>query len=230
MDDMPGWAGRTMVFLRFGAQLVAVNVLIVLGTALGGGVLGLMPALAAGDGLLNRLAQQDASDHLWREFWAAYRTSWRRSNVLGIPIWILGGFIAVDLTMLRAGQATAGQTSAAAALTAAVTLLVLEFVLAMTFLVPVARRYRESALRTWRFVLVAAVTAPVTALAVLVAVFTWVVLIVMWPVLGPLAGVSVPLLVTAWIVDQRLDVIDARSASSAPDALASELDSRTTIS
>jgi len=62
-----------------------------------------------------------------------------------------------------------------------------------------------------------------------VPVSCWFVLVLMWPVLGPLAGLSVPLLVTAWVVDQRLDAIDARPGPTA-EAGADALDSRTTIS
>lgn len=229
MDEVPGWAGRTMVFLRVGAQLVAVNALIALGTA-GGVLLGLMPALAAGTGLLAHLVGGDPSDHLWREFWAAYRAGWRRLNVLGIPFWLVGGFVAVDLAVLRAGEAAAGRSPAAGALTAAVVVLVAALVLALAYLFPVARRYPEPAVRTWRFVLVAAVTAPVTALAVLVPVLAWAVLVLMWPVLGVLAGLSVPLALAGWVVDQRLDAIDARPGSSASATGPVALDSRTTIS
>ena len=89
-----GWAGRVMVFLRVGTQLVAVNVLVVLGTLLGAVVLGTYPALAAGGGLLARLVSGSPSEHLWREFWSAYRAGFRRLNVLGAPL--TAGFVLLD--------------------------------------------------------------------------------------------------------------------------------------
>ena len=63
-DESFGWAGRVMVFLRFATQIVAVNVLVLLGTLAGGVLLGLLPALGSGGSLLARLAAGDPSDRL----------------------------------------------------------------------------------------------------------------------------------------------------------------------
>ena len=78
---------------------------------------------------------------------------------------------------------------------------------------PVARRYEDvPAARTWRFVAVAPLLSPLTALAVLVAFAVLAVTFTYITVLIPLVGLSLPLLVSGWLVDQRLTALDARAA------------------
>lgn len=210
-DDLAvgGWAGRVMVFLRVGTQLVAVNALVVLGTLAGGIVLGAYPALGAGGAALARLAAGSPSEHLWQEFWAAYRAGFRRLNVLGAPL--TGGFLLLALDASVLAAASAGPTRAA--LTVGVVALTGYLLVALATLVPVARRYPDvPAARTWRFVAVAPLLSPVTGLAVLVAFAVLAVTFTYVTVLLPLAGLSLPLLVSGWLVDQRLNALDARAA------------------
>ena len=205
-DAVGGWAGRVMVFLRAGTQVVAVNVLVLLGTLAGGVVLGAYPALGAGGGLLARLVGGSPSEHLWREFWSAYRAGFRRLNLLGAPL--TAGFVllAVDASVLAA--ASAGPTKAA--LTVGVVVLTTYLTVALATLVPVARRYDDAPVtRTWRFVAVAPLLWPLTSLAVLAAFVVLAVTFSAVPVLVPLAGASVPLLISGWLVDQRLTRLDA---------------------
>lgn len=209
-DDLAGgWAGRVMVFLRVGTQLVAVNVLVVLGTLAGAVVLGAYPALAAGGGLLARLAGGAPSEHLWRDFWSAYRAGFRRLNLLGAPLTLGFALLALDASVLAA--ASPGPVKAA--LTVGVVVLTAYLVLALATLVPVARRYDAvPATRTWRFVAVAPLLSPVTSLAVLAVLLVLAVTFTYVTVLVPMAGLSLPLLATGWLVDQRLNTLDARTA------------------
>ena len=204
-----GWAGRVMVFLRVGTQLVAVNVLVVLGTLLGAVVLGAYPALAAGGGLLARLAGGAPSEHLWREFWSAYRAGFRRLNLLGAPL--TAGFVLLALDASVLAAASPGPTKAV--LTVGVVVLTTYLVLALVTLVPVARRYDDvPATRTWRFVAVAPLVSPVTSLAVAAVLVVLAVTFTYITVLVPLIGLSLPLLASGWLVDQRLNTLDARTS------------------
>ncbi|WP_421734806.1 YesL family protein [Cellulomonas sp.] len=210
-DDLAvgGWAGRVMVFLRVGTQLVAVNVLVVLGTLAGGIVLGAYPALGAGGSVLARLAAGTPSEHLWSDFWAGYRSGFRRLNVLGAPLTVGFLLLALDASVLAA--ASAGP--ARAALTVGVVALTGYLLVALATLVPVARRYEGvPATRTWRFVAVAPLLSPLTGLAVLAALAVLAVTFAQVTVLLPLVGLSLPLLVSGWLVDQRLTALDARVA------------------
>ena len=198
-----------MVFLRVGTQLVAVNVLVVLGTLLGAVVLGAYPALAAGGGLLARLVGGSPSEHLWREFWSAYRAGFRRLNLLGAPLTAGFALLTLDASVLAA--ASPGPTKAV--LTVGVVVLTTYLVLALVTLVPVARRYDDvPAARTWRFVAVAPLVSPVTSLAVLAVLVVLAVTFTYVTVLLPLVGLSLPLLASGWLVDQRLTTLDARTA------------------
>ncbi|WP_315095839.1 YesL family protein [uncultured Cellulomonas sp.] len=210
-DDLAvgGWAGRVMVFLRVGTQLVGINLLVVVGTLAGGVVLGAYPALGAGGALLSRLAGGTPSEHVWHDFWTAYRDGFRRLNVLGAPLTVGFLLFALDAAVLAA--ASAGP--ARAALTVGVVALAVYLVVALATLVPVARRYADvPASRTWRFVAVAPLLSPLTSLAVLVAFAVLAVTFTYVTVLVPLVGLSVPLLVSGWLVDQRLTALDARAA------------------
>ncbi|MEZ0448135.1 YesL family protein [Cellulomonas sp. ICMP 17802] len=209
-DDLAvgGWAGRVMAFLRVGTQLVGVNLLMVLGTLAGAVLLGLYPALSAGGSLLARLASGQASEHLWREFWAAYRADLRRLNVLGAPVTVGAVLLGLDAAALLA----APSGPARAALTVAVVGLAAYLLVALATLVPVARRYPASAARTWRFVALAPLLSPLTSVGVLATLVLVAVLVSRVTVLVPLAGLSLPLLATGWLVDQRLTALDQRLA------------------
>ncbi|NNH07989.1 DUF624 domain-containing protein [Cellulomonas fimi] len=205
--EVGGWAGRVMSLLRVATQVVGVNALVLLGTLAGGVVLGLFPALGAGGSLLARLVAGAPSEHPWREFWAQWRSGWRRHNVLGAPAWPVGALLYVDLAVSRFAQGPL-----AAVLTAAVLALGAWFAVAVVTLVAVARRYDEPAGRTWRFVALFPLLSPGVSLAVLVVLAAVAVSVLALPVLGPLVGVALPLLVTGWLVDHRLDTLDARTS------------------
>ena len=98
-------------------------------------------------------------------------------------------------------------------LTVGVVVLTAYLVLALVTLVPVARRYDDvPAARTWRFVAVAPLVSPVTSLAVLAVLVVLAVTFTYVTVLVPLVGLSLPLLASGWLVDQRLTTLDARTA------------------
>ncbi|GAA3818379.1 YesL family protein [Cellulomonas soli] len=204
-DESFGWAGRAMTWLRYGTQLVGINVLIGLGTLAGGVVLGAFPALAAGGTLLARLATGQALPALWSPFWSQWRQGWRRHNVLGAPVWVVLVLLSLDASALQVLDGPA-----AAVLTGGLVVIGGYALIALTFLFPAARRYDTTARRTWRFVAAAPLVSPGTATSVLVTLAA--VALVVWtlPVLGPLLGVSLPLLASGWLVDHRLDTLDAR--------------------
>lgn len=204
--EVGGWAGRVMGVLRVATHVVGVNALVLLGTLAGLVVLGAFPALVAGGRLLARLADGRASDHLWRDFWSAYRSGWRRSNLLGAPAWPIGALLSADAAVVRFVEGPAG-----AVLAAGVLALGAWCTIALLTLVAVARRYEETPPRTWRFVALFPLLSPGTSAAVLVVVAAVGVSVLALPVLGPLVGIALPLLAGGWLVDRRLDALDARS-------------------
>jgi uncharacterized membrane protein YesL len=220
-EDVPGWAGAVMRWLRAGVRVVAVNLLAVAGTLLGGVLLGVLPALAAAQGVLAASAAGDPPASTWRAFWGAYRGGFRRANRLGAPLLVAGVVLAADVLALpvlaegSAGTGAAGTgpagTGAAAVAAAGVLLLGAAVLVLGAWFLPVLRRYDEPFGRTWRFLLLAPLSSPGTSLAVLVTLGA--VGFAGWhlTVLLPLAVVAVALLLTGLVVDRRLDTIDARS-------------------
>ncbi|WP_265522796.1 DUF624 domain-containing protein [Oerskovia flava] len=218
IDGEPGgWAGRVMVFLRVAAHLVAVNLLVGLGTLVGLGVGGLFPALDAGGRLLARLAAGDPSDRLWRDFWSAFARGWRRSVLVGVPFWCAGAFVAADLLVLRAVAPLDGGP-VAALLLGGVVLLAVYLLVALAYVPPTLRRYDEPVGRTLRFVALAPLLSPLTALAVAVTTVVVVMACTAVSVLAPLVALSLPLLLGGLLVDRWLDVIDRAAATSPAQA------------
>lgn len=225
-----GWTGRVMTVLRVVAHLVAVNLLVLAGTLLGGVLLGAFPALAAGSAALRGVASGSPSERLWHDFWSAYRTSWRRMNLLGAPFWCVGAVLAVDALVLASAQ-----DGAPVALWAGLAVITAYGAVAVAFLLPSARR-GEGAVRTWRFVALAPALSPATSAAVLVTLAALAVVALRATVLLPLVGVSLPLLLTGWLVEHRLNALEAAQATPEPEIPATSgaaptpaVDSRTTI-
>ncbi len=205
-DDVPGWAGRVMTVLRFVTQAVAINLLILAGTLAGLVVAGLAPALHAGGTLLARLVDGDPSDHLWRDFWAAWSGSWRRTTLLGLPLVAAALVLLLDAQVLRVMDGPA-----AVALRTGGVLVTAWVVVVTAYLPAVTRRYDEPWAPTWRFLVLAPALAPLTAVAMLVTCTVVVVTLVYVPVLGPLVGISAPLLATGLLADGHLDRLDTQT-------------------
>jgi uncharacterized membrane protein YesL len=217
-EDVPGWAGAVMRWLRVAVRVVAVNLLALAGTLLGGVLLGVLPALAAAQGVLAASTAGDPPASTWRAFWSGYRGGFRRVNRLGAPLLVAGVALVADVLALPVlagaggpGAGGPGATGAAAVAAAGVLLLGAAALVLGAWFLPVVRRYDESFGRTWRFLLLAPPSSPGTSLAVLVTLGA--VAFVGWHVtaLLPLGAVAVALLLTGLVVDRRLDAIDARA-------------------
>ncbi|WP_390619657.1 DUF624 domain-containing protein [Cellulomonas timonensis] len=219
-----------MTALRVAAHLVGVNVLILAGTLLGGVLLGAFPALAAGGAVLGGIRSGSPSERLWHDFWSAYRASWRRMNLLGAPFWALAVMLAADALILSGAR-----DGAPVALWAGLAAIAAYGAVSLAFLLPSARR-GEGAARTWRFVALAPALSPATSAAVLVTLCALAVVAAWATVLLPLMGVSLPLLLTGWLVEHRPDALEAARAAPEPETPATSgaaptpaVDSRTTI-
>ena len=72
-------------------------------------------------------------------------------------------------------------------------------------------RYRDSVTSTWRTAFVLPLVSPVMSLSLLVTLAAAVVAFSAMPVLVPLVGASLPLLLAGWLVDRRLAGLEQRS-------------------
>jgi len=211
-DDVTGWAGAVMRWLRVAVRLVAGNALVLLGTLRGGVVLGVLPALSAAGTVLAATAAGDPPDSLWQAYWSAYRAGFRRANRLGWPLLVVAALLGADALTLPLLASATGSTGPAAVAAAGLVVLGAGLLVVGAWFLAVLRRYDEPFGRTWRFLLLAPAASPGTALAVLVTLAA--LALVGWhlTVLVPLAGVSAAVLLTGVVVDRRLDRIDATVA------------------
>lgn len=210
MNDAPlGWAGRLMQWLRFATRLVLVNVLFVAG-ALGGLVLfGLFPAAVAASTVLGRLRQGDGGDHVVRDFAKVYRSRFWYANRVGGIFWLAG--VVLCLNVLTVLAPSGGVLSAPVRLV----LLVLAAVAGLGTLaaaaaaVALCSRYRDPLAGIWRTAFVLPLVSPLMSLSLLATLAAAGVIFSAMPVLLPLVGASVPLLLSGWLVGRRLAVLEA---------------------
>jgi uncharacterized membrane protein YesL len=211
-EDVPGWAGAVMRWLRVVARVVAVNLLALLGTLLGLVLLGALPALGAASTVLAATAAGDPPESVWRAFWSAYRTGFRRLNRLGAPLLVAVVLLVADALALPVLAEATGSTGPAAVAAAGLLLLGAAVLVLGAWFFPVVRRYDAPFGRTWRFLVLAPLTSPGTTLAVLVTLGALGLVGRHLSVLLPLAGLAGALLLTGVVVDRRLDRIDASVA------------------
>ncbi|WP_062200392.1 YesL family protein [Demequina salsinemoris] len=207
-SEIPGWSGRIMVWLRVAAQLVAIQLLLVAGTALGLGILGLGPASVAGSTLLRRIVDGDPSDSIWTDFWGIYRAQFRRAAAVTAPFILVIGLSWYEVLILLTNSAgTIG-----AILIGAVLAVGGYAVACLAYAPHVLRRYTDPVGPSLRFVSVSALLSPLTAIGCIVTTVALTVIgFKLLPVLV-LAGLSIPLLMTGLLVDRWLDKVDARGS------------------
>lgn len=200
-----GWTGRVMQILHVATSLIAVNLMLILGTLLGIGVLGLMPASVAASAVLRRgdLLTGAAEGGVVRTFWARYRAEFVRANLAGIPLGIAAVLLAADSVLLPQLQ---GPLSAA--LLVPTGILAVGAVVCGTTAVVLLSRYDDGPAAVLRFALLLPLTSVPMALGVLVVIVAWTVIVGALPVLLPLVGVAVPLAIAVRLIDRRLDRLE----------------------
>ncbi|WP_129786785.1 YesL family protein [Promicromonospora panici] len=199
-EDEIGWTGGVMRVLRRATRLVEVNVLVLLGTLAGGIVLGAWPAVRAASAVL---LDGDPAGSPWRPFWRGWRDGWRRTNLLGAPVTFAAVVLWLDALVLAQLDG-----AVRAALQVGLVLVGTWTAVVLAYWPRVVLRYDRSALDTWRFLLLAPALGPGTAVGALVVLAVCGLVSYVLPLAGLLAGISVPLWLTGWMVDERLNRID----------------------
>lgn len=218
IDEVPGWAGGVMTALRWVTRLVAVNLLVALGTLAGGVVGGLGPSLHGGAAVLAQPVTDPTAD-VWRTFWRAWRSRWRHTNLTFAPLLITGVLLWFD------GVAVGIMSGPVrAALLVALTVLGVWWTMALAWWPRVVRRYPDASVgETVRFTLLAPLLAPGPSLGALVVLGAMGLLALGVPVVAVLMGVSFPLWATAPFLDARLERIDeAEDADETEEAAAAD--------
>ena len=199
-----GWAGRAMQMLGAVWSLVLVNLLFLAGAVAGLIVLGVMPAATAAVSVLLRDADGvDRDGGATRIFLRTYRREFRRANLTGAPLLAAAALLTADALVLPHIRGPAA--AALVVLTAAAAVLVLlTGVVAVTLLA----RYDDRPAAVLRYALGIALTAPLTATGVVLALVSCGIIAAVLPVFVPLAGASLPLGIAARLIDRRLRTLD----------------------
>ncbi|WP_457964664.1 DUF624 domain-containing protein [Arthrobacter sp. D1-29] len=203
-----GWAGRVMQWLGFATRLVLVNMLFVAGALAGLLVFGLFPAAVAATTILARLRAGLAGEHLVRDFISVYRFQFWHANRVGSIFWLAGVVLGLNVLSVLGPEGAVLLSSPVHA----VLLLVAAMAGTATFLaaataVAICSRYRDSIVRTWRTAFVLPLVSPVMSISLLLSLLACAVIFSGTTVLLPLAGASVPLLLSGWLVERRLSTL-----------------------
>jgi uncharacterized membrane protein YesL len=220
MNDLPlGWAGRVMQWLEFATRLVLVNLLFVAGTLAGLVLFGLFPAAVAATTVLSRLRPGGTGDgsgaHVVRDFVTVYRSRFRHANRVGSIFWLAGVALFLDLLTLAGTAVAVSPMHAVLLLLAAVA--GLGTTAAAATAVVLCSRYRDPVRSTWRTAFVLPLVSPLMSLSLLATMAAAVVVFSGLPVLVPLVGAAVPLLLSGWLVGRRLAAL--KTADPVPAAV-----------
>jgi uncharacterized membrane protein YesL len=173
--------------------------------------------------LLAELAGGHPPDRIWAGFWRQWRAGLGRMNLLALPWWLIGALVLLDLQVaVPAGGSIPGL------LVGLVLVLVAYLAAVFAFFLAVTRRYDDPIGRTWRFLLVAPLLAPVTSAGIVLVDAVLLTAFTSLSVLVPLAGLALPVLTTGWLADRRLDRLEDQSGSDSSGN--PSVDSRATIS
>jgi uncharacterized membrane protein YesL len=213
MNEAPlGWAGRLMDWLRFATNLVLVNVLFAAGTLAGLVLLGAFPAAVAATTVLSRLRAGE-SGHVVRDFVAVYRSRFRHANLVGSVFWLAA--LVLGLNLLTATVPSGAQASPVHAVLLLLSALAgTAALLATITAVTLCGRYRDSVRSIWRTAFVLPLVSPGMTLSLLATAGAAVVVFSALPVLLPLVGASLPLLLSGWLVGRRLAALGTADPAS----------------
>lgn len=199
-----GWTGRVMQILQVVTALIVVNVMFLLGTLLGLGLLGLMPAAVAASAVLRRgeLLSGAAEDGIVRTFWGRYRAEFVRANLAGLPLAASAALLAADAVVLPQLRGPAS-----AVLLALTGILIAGTAIIGVVTIVLLSRYADRPTAVLRFALLMPLTSPAMTAGVFVVLLAWAALASTVPLLLPLVGAAVPLAVAVRLIDRRLDRI-----------------------
>lgn len=201
-----GWAGALMRWLRIVVRVVLLNVLVILHALAGLVLFGLFPALSAGARQVDALWRGELDETPIVSFHEDWRRAFRPLIPIGMPFWALSLLGICDLAI------TARSDSAVMrALAAPVLLLTMVVLVAGLVAVWVWNRYEKGPGATIRLSVVLLPLQPLHAVAALAALVVALTVERAWPVLVPLAGVSLPLVLLSPVVVRALDRFELRS-------------------
>jgi len=90
--------------LEWITKMFYLNLLWILFTMLGLGVLGLFPSIAATFSVTNKWVGKKTDVPIYKTFWLAYKKDFIRSNVVGYLLLLIGAILYIDILVLNASS------------------------------------------------------------------------------------------------------------------------------
>ena len=168
-------------------RLVFLNLLWILFSFLGLGILGIMPATVALFGVINKLLEEQENVRIFREFWSLYKKYFIRSNLIGLIMLIIGIILYIDLDYFKSRAAWYDRV-----IVYFLYILIIFYLLDFFYIFPIVLKYdikiRYIIKNAFSFVFL----TPVETFQIIIGIFVIAIFFYFLPSLLPFLGISLP--------------------------------------
>ncbi|WP_186578114.1 YesL family protein [Aquibacillus kalidii] len=194
------WAVGIMNMIDKIVKLVYINVLWIVFTVLGLIVFGLMPATASVNALIRDLLSGKEVTNIFSEFWVQYKTSFIKSNLVGIVFIIIAIFLYVDIRILLGTDSIVGKMILAV-------LFMISYIFFATLLhfFPIFNRYEMKTFNYLKLSITLAMSHPFTTILMVLWLFVVGVLSLKYTVIIPLLFISLISIGSNWLSMKRIE-------------------------
>lgn len=192
--ELSGWAGT---FYRVGdwlMRLAYVNILWMLFTGVGLVIFGFFPATAAMFAVTRKWVMGDADIPVFQTFWSYYKKEFKKSNILGFFIVVIGLILYIDLQILPAGGLSFFL------LKWALIILSFIFMIMLVYFFPIYVHFDFPLSQYFKYPLIMIIVAPLQTILLLASTYGVYLLMATIPGLIPFFGGSLISFVWLWII------------------------------
>lgn len=191
MLDRRGFIGVFYTVAEWIFRFMLLQILWVVFTVLGLGILGFMPATVAVFSIVRRWLMKETDFSIIPNFFHFFKSSWKSANIVGLVMALVGGFLYIDLKISQEFLKFAPLH---------VLLLILSFVFFVVclYLFPVMSHYALKPLQYIKQSFLLALAQPINTLALLLWSFCAYILLIKIPVIYFFMGVPIVSLPIMW--------------------------------
>lgn len=165
--EINGFFGVVYRFSEWITRFVYVTLLWLLFTVLGFGLLGLMPATTAMFSIMRKWTMGDKDIPIFKIYKNAYKSDFRKANVLGLILLLGGGLIYFDFNFFNIDHSYVVQLMRGVDLIASIIYLMM-----LVYVFPVFVHYDTSVLKTLKYATLFALGHPFRTMGLLIP-FVW---------------------------------------------------------
>ncbi|KAB8136770.1 YesL family protein [Gracilibacillus oryzae] len=182
---MDGWFASVYRVSEWIARLIYVNVMWIVCTIIGLGILGLFPATSAMFAVTRRWVLGERDVPIFKLFWQYFKADFKKSNILGYIVTIVGVFIYVDFKFFQ------GITHPVYSLITMIFMVLLFLYFTVTlYIFPIFVHYDMKVRDYIKYAFIIAIGRPVQTLAMLLGVIVVYLLYSHFPGIIPFVGAS----------------------------------------